>query len=375
MMFKPHGGNLVNNFIDSSKIDNDLFILDVDLRLKKEIENISFGVFSPLEGFVSEEDFLSILKNGRLNNGLPWTIPIVFDIDNDFAKKVKDASEVALRNNGKIFGILYIKDLYRFDKLQSAKLIFQTDDRSHPGVYNYLTMKDTLMEGQIKTLNPHNSDDKKRLTPMQVRDEINNRRWKNTVAFQTRNVPHVAHEMLQKAVLNIYDGLFINPLIGKKKTGDFKDEVILESYQSLINNYYPISKIIFSTLHTEMRYAGPKEAIHHAIIRKNFGCSHIIIGRDHAGVGNYYTPFAAHDIFKEYPDLEIEPIFFPAFYYCKKCSHFANERICPHDSNFKEELSGTKMRKMFLSGEVPPHHLMRSEISKVISSYQNPFVE
>ncbi len=375
MMFKPHGGNLVNNFIDSSKIDDDLLILDVDLRLKKEIENISFGVFSPLEGFVSEEDFLSILKNGRLNNGLPWTIPIVLDIDNDFAKKVKDASEVALRNNGKIFGILYIKDLYGFDKLQSAKSIFQTDDRSHPGVYSYLTMKDTLVEGQIKTLNPHNSDDKKRLTPMQIRDEINNRRWKNTVAFQTRNVPHVAHEMLQKAGLNIYDGLFINPLIGKKKTGDFKDEVILESYQSLINNYYPISKIIFSTLHTEMRYAGPKEAIHHAIMRKNFGCSHIIIGRDHAGVGNYYTPFAAHDIFKEYPDLEIEPIFFPAFYYCKKCSHFANERICPHDSNFKEELSGTKMRKMFLSGEVPPHHLMRPEISKVISSYQNPFVE
>ncbi|HEY0579633.1 MAG TPA: sulfate adenylyltransferase, partial [Candidatus Nitrosocosmicus sp.] len=197
----------------------------------------------------------------------------------------------------------------------------------------------------------------------------------STVAFQTRNVPHVAHEMLQKAVLNIYDGLFINPLIGKKKTGDFKDEVILESYKSLINNYYPKSKIIFSTLHTEMKYAGPKEAIHHAIMRKNFGCSHIIIGRDHAGVGNYYAPFDAQNIFKDYPDLEIEPIFFPAFYYCKKCTHFANERICPHDSNFKEELSGTKMRKMFLSGLLPPHHLMRPEISQVISSYSNPFVE
>lgn len=374
-MYKPHGGNLVNNFIDSSKFDNDLPVLDVDLRLRKEIENISFGVFSPLKGFVGEEDFLSILKNGRLSNGLPWTIPIVLDIDNDLAKKVKDESEIALRSNGKIFGILYVNDLYKFDKLQSAKSVFQTDDRSHPGVYSYLTMKDILVDGQIKTLNPLDLDDKKRLTPIQVRKEINNRGWKSTVAFQTRNVPHVAHEMLQKAVLNIYDGLFINPLIGKKKTGDFKDEVILESYQSLINNYYPISKIIFSTLHTEMRYAGPKEAIHHAIMRKNFGCSHIIIGRDHAGVGNYYTPFAAHDIFKEYPDLEIEPIFFPAFYYCKKCLHFANERLCPHDSNFKEELSGTKMRKMFLSGVMPPHHLMRPEISQVISSYQNPFVE
>src|SRR6478736_2395376 len=315
-MPKPHGDILVNNFINSSKIDNDLFVLNVDLKLKKDIENISYGIFSPLKGFVSEADFYSILKRGRLSNDLPWTIPIILDVDNDLAKKIKDEKEVALQYNGNIFGVLQVKGLYNFDKLKSAKLI-----------------------------------------------------------FQTRNVPHVAHEMLQKAVLNIYDGLFINPLIGKKKTGDFKDEVILKSYQSLINNYYPKSAIIFSTLHTEMKYAGPKEAIHHAIMRKNFGCSHIIIGRDHAGVGNYYHPFAAHDIFKEYPDLGIEPIFFPAFYYCKKCSNFANERICPHDSNFKEELSGTKMRKMFLSGLLPPAHLMRTEISQIISSYKNPFVE
>jgi sulfate adenylyltransferase len=375
MMSKPHGGNLVNNFINASKIDDDLFVLDVDLGLKKEIENISFGVFSPLKGFISEEDFINVLKKGRLSNDLPWTIPILLDIDTDTARKVKDESEVALRNNGKIFGILYVKDLYNFDKLQSAKSIFQTDDRSHPGVSSYLNMKDTLVEGEVKTLNTLNSDYKIRLTPLQVREEISNHGWKSTVAFQTRNVPHVAHEMLQKAVLNIYDGLFINPLIGKKKTGDFKDEVILESYKSLINNYYPKSKIIFSTLHTEMKYAGPKEAIHHAIMRKNFGCSHIIIGRDHAGVGNYYAPFDAQNIFRDYPDLEIEPIFFPAFYYCKKCTHFANERICPHDSNFKEELSGTKMRKMFLSGILPPRHLMRPEISQVISSYNNPFVE
>ena len=374
-MPKPHGDILVNNFINSSKIDNDLFVLNVDLKLKKDIENISYGIFSPLKGFVSEEDFYSILKRGRLSNDLPWTIPIMLDVDNDLAKKIKDEKEVALQYNGNIFGVLQVKGLYSFDKLKSAKLIFQTDDPSHPGVYNYLTMKDTLVEGDIKILDTIDKTDKFRLTPSLVREEINSHGWKSVVAFQTRNVPHVAHEMLQKAVLNIYDGLFINPLIGKKKTGDFKDEVILKSYQSLINNYYPKSAIIFSTLHTEMKYAGPKEAVHYAIMRKNFGCSHIIIGRDHAGVGNYYHPFAAHDIFKEYPDLGIGPIFFPAFYYCKKCSNFANERICPHDSNFKEELSGTKMRKMFLSGLLPPAHLMRTEISQIISSYKNPFVE
>src|SRR6476659_7328987 len=324
-MPKPHGDILVNNFINSSKIDNDLFVLNVDLKLKKDIENISYGIFSPLKGFVSEEDFYSILKRGRLSNDLPWTIPIMLDVDNDLAKKIKDEKEVALQYNGNIFGVLQVKGLFSFDKLKSAKLIFQTDDPSHPGVYNYLTMKDTLVEGDIKILDTIDKTDKFRLTPSLVREEINSHGWKSVVAFQTRNVPHVAHEMLQKAVLNIYDGLFINPLIGKKKTGDFKDEVILKSYQSLINNYY----------HT----------------------------------------FAAYDIFKEYSDLGIEPIFVTACYYFKKCSNFANERICPHDSNFKEELSGTKMRKMFLSGLLPPAHLMRTEISQIISSYKNPFVE
>src|SRR3989337_1958661 len=220
-MIKPHGGNLVNNFIDSSKIDDDLFVLDVGAELKKEVENISFGVFSPLKGFMGEENFLSVLKQGRLSNGLPWTIPIVLDVDNDSAKKVKDESEIALRNNGKIFGILYVKDIFSFDKLQAAKSIFKTDNHSHPGVYSYLTLKDTLVKGEVKILNTGNLDDAVRLTPSKVRGEIDDRGWKSIVAFQTRNVPHVAHEMLQKSVLNIYDGLFINPLIGKKKAGDF----------------------------------------------------------------------------------------------------------------------------------------------------------
>jgi len=239
-------------------------------------------------------------------------------------------------------------------------------------------MQDILIAGEVKIVNTSLNNkfvDKFRLTPAESRKEIEDQGWRSTVAFQTRNVPHVAHEMLQKAALNIYDGLFINPLIGKKKIGDFKDDVILNSYTVLIDNYYPKSRIIFSTLHTEMKYAGPREAIHHAIMRQNFGCSHIIIGRDHAGVGNYYSPFAAHDIFKDYPELEIEPIFFPAFYFCKKCQCYVNERTCPHDLDYREELSGTKMRKMFSSGELPPSHLMRPEISKVILSYPRPFVD
>ena len=378
MLTRPHGGSLTNNFIDLSKIDKDLFTIDVDTGLKKEIENISFGVFSPLKGFMDEEDFTSVVKKGRLANDLPWTIPIILDANEELAKKVKDSSQVALRNNGQIFGVMQIGDLYKFDKNESAKSVFQTDDPSHPGFNKFVTMQDILIAGEVKIVNTSLNNkfvDKFRLTPAESRKEIEDQGWKSTVAFQTRNVPHVAHEMLQKAALNIYDGLFINPLIGKKKIGDFKDDVILNSYTVLIDNYYPKSRIIFSTLHTEMKYAGPREAIHHAIMRQNFGCSHIIIGRDHAGVGNYYSPFAAHDIFKDYPELEIEPIFFPAFYFCKKCQCYANERTCPHDLDYREELSGTKMRKMFSSGELPPSHLMRPEISKVILSYPRPFVD
>ncbi len=376
-MPRPHGGSLTNNFIDLSRIDKDLFTVDVDTGVKKEIENISFGVFSPLKGFMNEENFTSVVKKGRLANDLPWTIPIILDANEELAKKVKDSSQVALRNNGQIFGVMQIEDLYKFDKTQSAKSVFQTDDPSHPGFNKFVTMHDILIAGEVKIVNTPNKKflDPLRLTPAESRKEIEAQGWKSTVAFQTRNVPHVAHEMLQKAALNIYDGLFINPLIGKKKVGDFKDDVILNSYTVLIDNYYPKSIIIFSTLHTEMKYAGPREAIHHAIMRQNFGCSHIIIGRDHAGVGNYYSPFAAHDIFKDYPELEIEPIFFPAFYFCKKCQSYVNERTCPHDLDYREELSGTKMRKMFSSGELPPSHLMRPEISKVILSYPRPFVD
>ena len=377
-MPRPHGGSLTNNFIDLSRIDKDLFTLDVDTGLKMEIENISFGVFSPLKGFLNEEDFTSVVKKGRLSNDLPWTIPIVLDANEEVAKKVKDSSQVALRNDGQIFGVMQVEDLYKFDKTESAKSVFQTDDPSHPGFNKFVTMQDILIAGEVKTVStpPNNKFlENLRLTPAESRKKIEDRGWKSTVAFQTRNVPHVAHEMLQKAALNIYDGLFINPLIGKKKVGDFKDEVILNSYTVLIDNYYPKYRIIFSTLHTEMKYAGPREAIHHAIMRQNFGCSHIIIGRDHAGVGNYYSPFAAHDIFKDYPALEIEPIFFPAFYYCKKCQSYVNDRTCPHYLDYREELSGTKMRKMFSSGELPPSHLMRPEISKVILSYPRPFVD
>jgi sulfate adenylyltransferase len=371
----PHGGRLINRFTTKKNIGG-MFSVNVNHNLQNDIENIADGVFSPLEGFVGEDDFQSIIKSGHLKNGLAWTIPIILDVDEQTAIKMKDAREVCLSSNEN-FGILHVENIYSFDKLAAAKAIYQTDDPKHPGVSNMITMKDLFIEGKIDVIKRIQKSPlrKYRMSPFETRSEIQKRGWKTVVGFQTRNIPHVAHEMLQKAALNIYDGLFINPLIGKKKSGDFKDEVIVGAYEKLIENYYPKNRSMFVTLHTEMRYAGPKEAIHHAIMRKNFGCSHFIVGRDHAGVGNYYHPFAAQEIFKDYQDLGIAPLFFPTFYYCKKCLSYANERNCPHKPELREELSGTKMRKMVISGEIPAEHLMRPEIAKLIISSFDPFIK
>ena len=373
-MITPHGGRLVSRFLDSS-LDG-MAVIEVSSDLRNDIENIADGVFSPLEGFVGKDDFDSIVKNGRLKSGLAWTVPIILDVDEQTAVAAKNAGEVALAVAGEMFASLKVEEAYGFDKLKCAKVIYGTGDLKHPGVHKMTNMKERLLSGRIQ-VSKRIADSplrKYRKTPQETRADIEKHGWKTVVGFQTRNVPHVAHEMLQKAALNLYDGLFVNPLIGKKKQGDFKDEVILAAYETLIDNYYPKNRTMFVTLHTEMRYAGPKEAIHHAIMRKNFGCTHFIVGRDHAGVGDYYHPFAAHKIFADYADLEIQPVFFPAFYYCKKCLAFANERNCPHGPEAREELSGSKMRKMVSSGEIPAEHLMRPEIAKLIVSFKEPFV-
>ena len=376
----PHGNKLIDRFVVSDKKNmQDMYTLHVSNELRNDIENIADGIFSPLEGFVGDDDFQSIVKRGRLSNGLAWTVPIILDADEQEARNIKDTGEIAIAaadNGNEKFAILHVEEVYPFDKIACAKSIYQTDDTKHPGVEKMVNMKDRLVGGRVDVIKRIEQSPlrKYRMTPAQTRAEISRKRWKSLVGFQTRNVPHVAHEMLQKAALNLYDGLLVNPLIGKKKQGDFKDELILSTYLALIDNYYPKEMVMFVTLHTDMRYAGPKEAIHHAIMRKNFGCSHFIVGRDHAGVGKYYHPFAAHEIFKDYTDLGIEPLFFPAFYYCKKCLMYSNERNCPHGPEFREELSGTNMRKMVGSGEMPPIHLMRPEVAKIIVSFNEPFV-
>ncbi|MCD6096498.1 MAG: sulfate adenylyltransferase, partial [Thermoprotei archaeon] len=199
--------------------------------------------------------------------------------------------------------------------------------------------------------------------------------WRTIVGFQTRNVPHLGHEYIQKAALTFADGLFINPLIGWKKPGDFKDEVIVKAYEVLIKSYYPRDSIVFSVLRMDMRYGGPREAVHHAIVRKNFGCTHFIVGRDHAGVGNFYGPYEAWELFREFPDLGITPLFIREAFYCKKCGGMVNEKICPHDEKYRYRISGTMLRKLIKDRKSIPKYIMRPEVAEVVFSFNNPFVE
>lgn len=372
---QPHGGRLVNRISD--KRPDGLYSVSVNADLASDIENIADGIFSPLEGFLVKEDFERVTSTGRLANDLPWTIPIVLDVDKKTATEMKDAKDVALSFNGTNFAILHLEEVYTFDKTATAKGVYGTTDEKHPGVANTMSMKEFLVGGKIDYLKrPAETQIRRyRKTPKDTREFFTKAGWKTIVGFQTRNVPHVAHEMLQKASLNTHDGLFVNPLIGKKKSGDYKDEVIVSAYETLIKDYYPQNRCHLATLHSEMRYAGPKEAIHHAIMRKNFGCTNIIIGRDHAGVGNYYDPFASQRIFDNYPDLGIEPIFYPAFFYCRKCLSFASERNCPHGAEFQEQLSGTKLRTMILEKQAPSEYMIRPEVSKILMNWDNPFVD
>ena len=373
---KPHGGKLVNRF--TKKDPSGLFSITITEDLANDVENISDGIFSPLEGFLGQQDFERVISKGRLTNELAWTMPTVLDVDDETAKKMKETGDVLLKNpEGTGVAILNVEETFSFDKEKMAKGVYGTTDIKHPGVAKTHSLKDVLVGGKIDFIQrPKETEIRKfRLTPQQTRKIFQEAGWKKIVAFQTRNPPHVAHEMLQKTAITTRDGVFVNPLIGKKKSGDFVDEVIVKCYETLIENYYPQNRCKLATLHTEMKYAGPKEAIHHAIMRQNYGCTHIIIGRDHAGVGNYYDPFAAHKIFDDYPDLEITPIFFPAFFYCKKCLTFTNQKGCPHDVESREQISGTKLREMIQEGKSPSEFILRPEVSKIILGYDKPFVD
>lgn len=382
-MIQPHGNKLVERVLHGEEKERALEkakvlpSLKLNFELVSDVENIAFGNFSPLEGFMGEGEYRNVLNHMRLSDDLPWPIPIVLDAEKEVAKKLKIGQEVILRNESNDpIALLHLEEKYEYNREEMAEKVFQTKDTAHPGVAKVRGMKDVLLAGKIDLIQESPTPFYNyKLKPIETRVLFKEKGWRTVVGFQTRNTPHIGHEYVQKTALTFTDGIFINPVIGRKKKGDFKDEVILASYDELIKHYYLKERAVVVILQMEMRYAGPREAIFHAIIRKNFGCTHIIIGRDHAGVGNYYSPYAAQDIFEEFPDLGIVPLFFKSFSFCKKCNSVVNEKTCPHPPSEHINFSGTKIRELLIQGKIPPPELMRPEVAKIILDYDNPFVE
>lgn len=382
MVSKPHGGSIVNRIISGKRKEvlveeaRELPRVSINYDLVADLENIAHGVYSPLEGFLVQEDYLHILHDMRLSNDVPWTIPIVLDIEPEEISGVKEGDELSLLHDNKIIAIMKVEEIYRWSKEEYCQQVYKTKDLAHPGVAKTFNRKELLVGGKIDLVNHfHSSFEKYTLWPIEIRLLFRERGWKTIVGFQTRNVPHLGHEYVQKAALTFIDGLFVNPLVGWKKPGDFRDEVIVKAYEALIGHYYPRNSVVFAVLAMEMRYAGPREAIHHAIVRKNFGCTHFIVGRDHAGVGSFYGPYEAWEIFKGFPDLGITPLFIQESFYCKKCGGMVNAKICPHGGEPRVGISGTQLREMIKRGEMPPSEVMRPEVAKAVLSFENPFVE
>ncbi|MFX1308519.1 MAG: sulfate adenylyltransferase [Promethearchaeota archaeon] len=381
-MIQPHGNSLVNKElprIEKNRIIdeiNEFEKISVRTETLKVIKNICFGVFSPLEGFMNENDYHYVLDTMYLENNIAWPIPITLDVSEEEIKNTKVDDKIILTNgSGTPIALMSVETIYKYNKKEYAEKVYDTLDQNHPGVSTIFNYKEKLIGGEIFLITePKPVFPDLDLKPIETRVLFKEKGWDRVVAFQTRNPPHLGHEYVQKAGLTYVDGLFINPVIGKKKIGDFLDEVIIESYLTLIKEYYPKDRVVLSTFETEMRYAGPKEAIFHAIARKNFGCDHIIIGRDHAGVGDYYGPYDAHKIFEFFPDLGIEPIKFRSFSKCRKCNSIVNDKICPHPPELQNFFAGREIRAALQAGKAPDPEVMRPEVAKIILKYENPFV-
>jgi sulfate adenylyltransferase len=372
----PHGGELIDLLVpgtegaDAARESENHPKVELGPREAADLEMLAVGALSPLTGFMVEKDYRPVLDEMRLSSGLAWSIPITLSVDDEGVKRVGRSDTVTLTIGGRPVATVHVEQIYRRDRESEAEAVFQTLDREHPGVAALDRGGDWVIGGPIRVfaLPPHDTFVERRLTPAQTRQAFAERGWRRVVGFQTRNPVHRAHEYIQKCALETVDGLLLHPLVGETKGDDVPADVRMRCYEVLLEHYYPADRVLLSVFPAAMRYAGPKEAIFHAIVRKNYGCTHFIVGRDHAGVGTYYGTFDAQKIFDRFEpeDLAITPLFFDHSFWCHRCEGMATAKICPHGEEDRLTLSGTKVREMLRNGERPPPEFSRPEVADVL---------
>jgi sulfate adenylyltransferase len=373
----PHGGKLVNREVALEKRAEarqraaGLPMVELNARSASDLLLLSTGAFSPLEGFMDHDTAGSVVEDFSLGDGTLWSLPILLQVDRAQADAAEPGREVALRYNGSMLGTLRIGERFRIPREEWAKEIFRTLEDKHPGVAAFLTGGEFALSGEVSWFGDDAALDLDSLwiTPAETRAELARRGWRTVAGFQTRNPIHRAHEYVLRTALEVTEGLLLHPLVGETRSEDIPASIRLRCYEALLTHYLPRERVLFSVLPAWMRYGGPREALHHALVRKNFGCTHFLVGRDHAGVGNCYHPFAAQELLRSLSGtrLGIEPIFFDEVFYCHRCESMASARTCAHGEDTRLKLSGTEVRRRLREGLPLPSNFTRPEVAEILS--------